>query len=171
MDYHFNKETKSLSIVRYTQGLFHHRAILLLHILGGTLHFKIPPHISALGQKSELYNYIQIIFSSCFHILTMFLKKKIGVRVEVSTILKCYYSLTGIMWWYRNRPRALINPPLNSKSVAKTSFSKQNSQAFLKNRFSLPNQTGINLNSLNMEEFIHETSTLGLCAHVWCPFF
>lgn len=126
-------------VIIYSQGLFHHRAILLLHIFGGTLNFKISVHISALGQwLSNFYNYIQIIFSSCFHILTMFLKK-IGVGVEVLTILKCYYSLIGIMWWYRNRPRVLINPPLNSKFVAKTSFSKQNSRAFLKNRFLLPN--------------------------------
>lgn len=39
-DYNLNKGIKSLTILRYKQGLFHHGEILLLCILGGTLHFK-----------------------------------------------------------------------------------------------------------------------------------
>lgn len=49
MDYHFDKEIKSLSIFKYIQELFHHRATLPLLILEGTLHLKISSYISASG--------------------------------------------------------------------------------------------------------------------------
>lgn len=93
MDYHFDKEIKSLSIFRYVQELFHHRATLLLLILEGTLHFKIYYYISAIiiitvklsFQFVYMYNVSEIILG-------------LGWRC-LSRMLKCCFSLSGIMQW------------------------------------------------------------------------
>lgn len=85
-DYHLNKEIKSVTIFRYIQGLFHHRAILLLCILGGTLHFKTL--LSTIGlrrwRRSRLRAFITELLS-CGNAISQ--QRKLPSLSEISIFL------------------------------------------------------------------------------------
>lgn len=158
MDYHFDKEIKSLSIFRYVQELFHHRATLLLLILEGTLHFKIYYYISASGKHH--YHYSQIILSICLHVQCFRNNTGAGVEMSVQDVKVLLFFIWNYAVVEKNRLRALTNSPPNCSTVANLFFTKLNS--FLEYIFLLSIQTGTNLDSLNMEDCISDMSTYSL---------
>lgn len=158
MDYHFDKEIKSLSIFRYVQELFHHRATLLLLILEGTLHFKIYYYISASGKHH--YHYSQIILSICLHVQCFRNNTGAGVEMSVQDVKVLLFFIWNYAVVEKNRLRALTNSPPNCSTVANLFVTKLNS--FLEYIFLLSIQTGTNLDSLNMEDCISDMSTYSL---------
>lgn len=116
MDYHFDKEIKSLSIFRYVQELFHHRATLLLLILEGTLHFKIYYYISASGKHH--YHYSQIILSICLHVQCFRNNTGAGVEMSVQDVKVLLFFIWNYAVVEKNRLRALTNSPPNCSTVA-----------------------------------------------------